>query len=98
MNTVRDKSIETSLPALFRSLAGDVLNSFTEQIAGDRSGNEFPDILTFEEWTEELTRGLGRSMVERFIEVRSQQAKEMEMKCAKCGYPSPPTRIKPILL
>jgi hypothetical protein len=85
VNTVRDKSIETSLPALFRSLAGDVLNSFTEQIAGDRSGIEFPDILTFEEWTEELTRGLGRSMVERFIEVRSQQAKEMQMKCAKCG-------------
>lgn len=87
MNAVRAKSIETSFPAAFRSLVEDFLDQVTDQISGDQDVSEFPDILTFEECTVELTRELARSMVEQFVEVRSQHAKEIHMKCAKCGKP-----------
>ena len=85
MNVVRGKGIGTSLPAALRSLAEGVVDSVAEQIKNDQDGSEFPDILTFEEWTEELTRDLARSMVAQFVQVRSRQAKETSMKCPGCG-------------
>ena len=54
MKTVRDKSM-ASFPDALGSLAEDVLNQVANQIAGriakDEDVSEFPDILTFEEWT-----------------------------------------------
>ena len=58
MKTVRDRSIRTSFPDALGSLAKDVLNQAANQVADrlakDQDVSEFPDILTFEEWTEEL--------------------------------------------
>ncbi len=85
MNALRSKSIETSLPAGLRLLAEKVLDGVTKQITNDRDGSEFPDILTFEEWTDELTRDMARSMVAQFVRVRSRQVKETSMKCPECG-------------
>ena len=89
MKTVRDKSIGASFPDALGSLAEDVLNQVANQVADrlakDQDVSEFPDILTFEEWTEELTRGLARAMMAQFVHIRSRQAKETLMKCLGCG-------------
>jgi hypothetical protein len=66
-------------------LAEDVLNRVSDEITSDQDVSEFPDILTFEEWTEELTQDLARTMVAQFVRIRSQQAKETLMKCSGCG-------------
>ena len=68
-------------------LTAAALAGLTQRISNDCVGDEFPDILSFEEWTQAVTRGLAQSMVERFIAVRTQQAREMNMKCHGCGKP-----------
>lgn len=89
MKTVRDKNIGASFPDALGSLAEDVLNQAANQVADrlakDQDVSEFPDILTFEEWTEELTRGMARAMMAQFVHIRSRQAKEKLMKCLGCG-------------
>jgi hypothetical protein len=85
VNAERGESIETSIPAALHTLAENVLAGLADQIANDHNGSEFPDILTFEKWTEELTRNLARSMMAQFVRVRSRQAKETSMKCSGCG-------------
>jgi hypothetical protein len=66
-------------------LAETVLVGVADQLLGDQDGCEFPDILSFEEWTDELTRSMAREMMAKFIQIRSQQAKETSMKCSGCG-------------
>jgi len=68
-------------------LAEELLEGLAEQIAEDRDFSEFPDLLTLEEWTGELTRRLAREMIGRFLEVRSRQARQTPMKCSQCGKP-----------
>lgn len=85
MNVARGKGIGTSLPAVLRSLVEGVVDSVADQITNDLDGSEFPDILSFEERTENLTRDLVRSMVAQFVRVRSRQATETSMKCPGCG-------------
>jgi hypothetical protein len=87
MKTVSDRNMETSLPAALRLLAEDFSSQVANEITDDQDGSKFSDILTFEEYTEELTRNLALAMMKQFVETRSQQAKEMPMKCGKCGKP-----------
>lgn len=85
MIRVRAVGAKSTLPSALRLLAENVLDGVAEQILKDQDGSEFPDILTFEEWTQELTQSIARTMMAQFVEIRSQQAKEASMKCAGCG-------------
>ncbi len=85
MNAEHDRGIGIPLPAALRSLAEKVLGGVADHIATDQDGSELPDILTFEEWTEELTRDIAQGMIAQFIQTRSRQAKEMSIKCSRCG-------------
>jgi len=87
MNAVGAKSPGATLPSALRSLAEKVLTGVADQIAKDHDGSEFPDILTFEEWTDEFTRDMARAMMVQYVEIRSRQAKETSMKCSGCGKP-----------
>jgi hypothetical protein len=71
----------------FSALITKALDKLSDEIAGDCRITEFPDLLSFEEWTQSFSRDLARSMVERFVAVRSQQAREKHMKCEGCGKP-----------
>lgn len=79
------KSVAMPLPPGLGSWLAEALQGITDQIANDPDGNQFPDILTFEEWTQELTRRLAQGMMEQFIDIRSQQARQTPMKCTQCG-------------
>lgn len=76
---------ETMPPAALRSLFEEVVGRVGEQVAADSDASEFSDLLIFEEWTRQLTREMAQAMVAQFVQVRSQQAKEMSMKCSACG-------------
>jgi len=82
LNTAENHSV---LPEGFSSLITKALDKLSDEIAGDCRITEFPDLLSFEEWTQTFSRDLARSMVERFVAVRSQQAREKHMKCQECG-------------
>jgi hypothetical protein len=74
------------LPASLVGLAEDLLlQGVADQLAEDGDFREFPDLLSFEEWTGALTRRLAQAMIERFIETRSRQARQTPMKCPQCG-------------
>lgn len=85
MQNLSHKSGRTPLPVGLAGLAEDLLMRLGEQIAEDRNFSEFPDLLTFEEWTGELTRQLAQAMIGRFVDVRSRQARQTPMKCTQCG-------------
>jgi len=85
MTTVCETKSEMSRPAARRVLAEEVLKRVADQLANDQDGRTFPDLLTFEEWTEELTRDLARAMIAQFVHLRSRQAQDTRMKCSGCG-------------
>ena len=74
-----------ALPACLGSLLEESLTRIADQITHDPDGNQFPDILTVEEWTDELMRCLGQGIMGLFIDIRSRQARQMPMKCTQCG-------------
>jgi hypothetical protein len=87
MQSLSNKGVRTPLPVGLASLAEEFLERVGEQIAEDRHFSEFPDLLTFEEWTGALTRQLAQEMIGRFVDIRSRQARQTSMKCTQCGKP-----------
>lgn len=87
MQSLSNKGVRSPLPVGLAGLAEELLERLGEQIAEDRHFSEFPDLLTFEEWTGELTRQLAQAMIGRFVDVRSRQARQTSMKCTQCGKP-----------
>lgn len=85
MNTVESRSVASTLSPSLASLTETVLEGVADRLIGDPDCCEFPDILSFEQWTDELTRALARELMAKFLLVRSLQAKETSMKCAGCG-------------
>ena len=85
MKTVRETKSETSLPAALGSLSEEVLHRVADQITTDQDGRTFPDLLTFDEWTETWTRDLARAMIAQFVHLRSRQAQDTRRTCSGCG-------------
>lgn len=85
MPSLSRKSMERPLPVSLVGLAEELLKGLDEQIAEDQGSSEFPDLLSFEEWTGELTRQLAQAMIGRFVAIRSRQARQTPMQCPQCG-------------
>lgn len=82
LHTARNHNVQSQD---FSSLITGALDKLCYEIADDCRSTEFENLLSFEEWTQTFTHDLARSMVEKFVAVRSQQAKGQNMKCKKCG-------------
>ena len=85
MPSLSRKSLGGPLPPGLVSLAEELLDELEEQISEDRDGSEFPDLLSFEEWTETWTRQLAQAMIGRFVGIRSRQTRQTPMQCPRCG-------------
>lgn len=73
------------LPDILNSLVQEVVDRVGEQIDDDQNGSEYPDILTFEELTQQLTENMALGLMNQFIKTRAQQAQGMIVKCPTCG-------------
>lgn len=80
-------SPKLSPPPIFVEMMNAALASMDRHLHQDADGLEFPEILAFEEWTKTFTRDLGLAMTKQFADIRSEQAKAAEVKCAKCDRP-----------
>ena len=74
-------------PAIFVELTQAVLQRLRDHLGQDVDGTTFPDMLAFEQWTDQFVRSTARAMATEFAEIRSQQAKEVCVKCSAWGRP-----------
>ena len=74
-------------PAIFVELTQAVLQRLRDHLGHDVDGTTFPDMLAFEQWTDQFVRSTARAMATEFAEIRSQQAKEVCVKCSAWGRP-----------
>ena len=74
-------------PAIFVELTQAVLQRLRDHLGHDVDGTTFPDMLAFEQWTDQFVRSTARAMATEFAEIRSQQTKEVCVKCSAWGRP-----------
>lgn len=71
----------------FAAIRSTAVEQFMASVTKDASGKSFPDLLSLEEQAAEFAQLLERDIVQAFVEMRNQQAKEAKPVCAQCNQP-----------
>jgi len=63
----------------------EALARMKDVVRKDTKRDMFPELLTFEEQSNQIVKELGRQMVQGFVDIRKEQSKQTHVVCEKCG-------------